>query len=376
MPAVTYTLTIGGLPASEDLLQAIQQIEVEDHANMADMVRLRVVMGVKDGCAGWSFIDDEIFQRLTKIRIAVAVGSGRAETLINACVIETNATFANQPGASILNVVAMDPTVLMNLEQIVKPWPNRSDSEVAREIFSAGKYTFTPIVEQTNWRRQENEQTMIQRGTDIQFLQELARRNGFEVYIETNGSTGVVEGHFHAPRLNLPPQGVLSVNMRDATNVNSFNARFDMLRPSAVQTTNLDVETRENQQSQVTRSRMTALGRATTLAIQQQRLVLPAQTGLARTGEQQPYAQAIADESALAITAEGELNTVAYGGLMRAKRPIEVRGAGQQFSGTYYVERVHHVLTSDSYTQNFTLRRNALGLSGKERFVASTALPA
>jgi hypothetical protein len=53
-----------------------------------------------------------------------------------------------------------------------------------------------------------------------------------------------------------------------------------------------------------------------------------------------------------------------------------VRGAGQQFSGTYYVERVHHVLTADSYKQSFTLRRNALGLSGRESFVETTALPA
>jgi phage protein D len=293
---------------------------------------------------------------------------------MNANIIETNATFANQPGNSILNVVAMDPTVLMNLKQVVKPWPNRSDSDVAQEIFSAPEYGFTPIVDTTNWRRQENEQTMIQRGTDIQFLQELARRNGFEVYIETNGATGVIEGHFHAPRLDLPPQGVLSVNMRDATNVNSFNARFDMLRPSSVQTTNLDVESRQPQQSQVTSSRSTTLGQQTALTSQQQRVVLPTQTGLARTGEQQPYAQALADESALAITAEGELNTVAYGAVMRAKRPIAVRGAGKQFSGTYYVERVLHVLTADSYKQNFTLRRNALGVTNRDSFVPSTAL--
>jgi uncharacterized protein len=84
----------------------------------------------------------------------------------------------------------------------------------------------------------------------------------------------------------------------------------------------------------------------------------------------------VADQSALAITADGELNTVAYGRLMRAKRPILVRGAGQQFSGTYYVERVHHILTPDSYKQNFTLRRNAVGLPGRESFVASNALPA
>ncbi|HEU4837452.1 MAG TPA: hypothetical protein VFS90_23685 [Pyrinomonadaceae bacterium] len=376
MPAVAYTLSIGGLPAREDLLQAIQQIEVEDHASMADMVRLRVVMGVADGCAGWSFVDDDIFKRLAKIQIKVAVGSGREETLINANIIETNATFANQPGSSILNVVAMDPTVLMNLRQVVKAWPNRSDSDIAREIFSSSKYNFTPIVDNTNWRRQENEQTMIQRGTDIQFLQELARRNGFEVYIETNGQSGVIEGHFHAPRLNLPPQGVLSVNMRDATNVNSFNARFDMLRPATVETTNLDIESLDTQQSQVNRSTSTTLGDETALGSEEQRVVLPAQTGLARTGEQQPFAQGLADESALAITADGELNTVAYGAVMRAKRPIAVRGAGRQFSGTYYVERVLHVLTADSYKQNFTLRRNALGLTRGQTFVTSTALPA
>ena len=375
MPNVTYTLTIDGAPASQDLLQTIQQIEVEDHADMADMIRLQVVIGVKDGCSGWSVIDEDIFKRLSQIRIAVTIGSRLPETLMNAYVIETSATFANQPGMSMLNVVAMDPTVLLNLEEKVKAWPNMADSDVANQIFTAPAYKFTPIVDATKWRRQENEQTMIQRGTDMQFLQQLARRNGFEVYVETNGLTGAIEGHFHAPRLNVPSQGVLSVNMRDETNVNSFNARFDMLRPSTVQATNLDVGTQSNQQAQAEKSKLKALGKETALTSQQRRRVLPAQSGLTRTGELQAYAQAVADQSALSITADGELNTVAYGAVMRAKRPILVRGAGKQFSGTYYVERVHHVLTGDSYKQNFTLRRNALGLAG-ESFVPNNALPA
>jgi phage protein D len=375
MAAITYVMTIDGVPASEELLGAIGQIEVEDHAGMADMLRLRVVMGVKDGCAGWSFVDDGVFERLANIRIAVAVGSGRAETLIDAYVIETNASFANQPGGSVLNVVAMDPTVLMNLEEKVKPWANMADSDVANAIFASPAYKFTQVVDATKWRRQEADQTLIQRGTDIAFLQMLASRNGFEVYVETNGLTGLVEGHFHAPRLDLPPQGVLSVNMRDATNVNSFNARFDMLRPATAQASNLDVESREHQQAQVASSRMTPLGRETALAAGRRRRVLPSGTGLTRTGELQAYTQALADQSALAITANGELNTVAYGGLLRAKRPILVRGAGQQFSGTYYVEMVQHILTPDSYKQNFTLRRNALGLSGREPFAAGSASP-
>jgi phage protein D len=266
--------------------------------------------------------------------------------------------------------------VLLSLDERRKSWPNMSDSDVANDIFSSSKYRFTPIVDQTSWRRQENDQTLMQRGTDMQLLQQLAERNGFEVYVETNGFTGQVEGHFHAPRLNLPPQGTLSVNMRDATNVNSFNARNDMLRPVAAEATNLDVESRENQQSEATTSQLPALGQQSSLASSQQRRVLPSRTGLARTGELRTYTQAVTDRTALSITADGELNTVAYGGLMRAKRPIMVRGAGQQFSGTYYVQRVHHVFTPDSYTQSFTMARNATGLSGSESFVPSTALPA
>jgi phage protein D len=376
MPAVSYSLFINDLPAGPDLLQAIRQLEVEDHADMADMVRMQVVIGVKDGCSGWSVIDEDIFARLTKLRIDVTVGSGRPETLMVAHVVETNATFANQPGSSILNVVAMDPTVLMNLDQLTKAWPNASDSDVANSIFSAGKYRFTPIVDQTSWRRQENDQTLMQRGTDMQLLQQLAQRNGFEVYVETNGFTGQVEGHFHAPRLTQPPQGTLSVNMRDATNVNSFNARFDMLRPATAEATNLDVASREDQQSEATTSQLPALGQQASLATSQQRRVLPSGTGLTRTGELKTYAQALADRSSLAITAEGELNTVAYGRLMRAKRPIMVRGAGRQFSGTYYVQRVHHVFTPESYVQSFTMVRNATGLEGSESFVPSLALPA
>jgi len=69
MPAVTYTLTIDGIPADPQLLQAIQQIEVEDHADMADMLRLNVVIAVKDGCSGWSVIDDDTFSRLANIRV-------------------------------------------------------------------------------------------------------------------------------------------------------------------------------------------------------------------------------------------------------------------------------------------------------------------
>lgn len=373
MTAVSYTLLIDGVAAASELLDQIQQIEVEDHAEMADMLRIRLAFGVRDNGSGWTILDDDLFNRLTNIQIQVVVGSGSAESLINAYVIETRSNFSNQPGQSLLSVVAMDPTVLMNLDEKVRPWPNMTDSDIASLIF--GEYGFALEVEPTPLARQEIDHTPIQRGTDIQFLQQLARRNGYECYVESSSSTGAITGHFHKPRPEQPPQGVLSINMGEATNVNTFNARYDMLRPTTVQVAGLDIETQTNQPAQADNPSLVGLGSALAHSDDRPRRVLLSQLGLAQTSELQTYAQAVVDQSSWAITAEGELNTVAYGGILHAKRSVNVRGAGRQFSGTYYVEKVLHTISGDGYTQRFNLRRNALGLTKQERFVDDQALP-
>jgi phage protein D len=374
MPQVAYTLLIDDQPAPPQLIDVIQRLEVEDHAEMADMVRLSVAIAIRDGCGSWNVVDENTFQRLTKLRIDVNVGSGKTEPLIEAYVIETNADFANQPGQSVLNVVAMEPTAKMNLEEKVRPWPNMADSDIAEQIFRDCKFN-TDNIDQTQPTRDENDHTEMQRGTDIQFLQRLAQRNGFEIYVELNPETGVVEGHFHAPRLQQNPQGVLSVNMGSATNVNSFHARFDMVQPATAQAHNIDIHSSEQQTGQSDSQQDKPLGSAPTVPAGDARQVLISGTGLSDTGELQTAAQAEVDRTSWAITAEGEVNTVAYGDVLRAKRPVLVRGAGRQFSGIYYVERVLHSFTGDGYTQQFSLRRNAAGLTGQENYVEDGAQP-
>jgi phage protein D len=374
MPQVAYTLLIDDQPAPPELIDVIQRLEVEDHAEMADMVRLSVAIAIRDGCGSWNVVDENTFQRLTKLRIDVNVGSGKTEPLIEAYVIETNADFANQPGQSLLNVVAMEPTAKMNLEEKVRPWPNMADSDIAEQIFRDCKFN-TDNIDQTQPTRDENDHTEMQRGTDIQFLQRLAQRNGFEIYVELNPETGVVEGHFHAPRLQQNPQGVLSVNMGSATNVNSFHARFDMVQPATAQAHNIDIHSSEQQTGQSDSQQDKPLGSAPTVPAGDARQVLISGTGLSDTGELQTAAQAEVDRTSWAITAEGEVNTVAYGDVLRAKRPVLVRGAGRQFSGIYYVERVLHSFTGDGYTQQFSLRRNAAGLTGQENYVEDGAQP-
>ena len=61
-----------------------------------------------------------------------------------------------------------------------------------------------------------------------------------------------------------------------------------------------------------------------------------------------------------AVTAEGSLDVTRYGGVLKARELVGVRGAGPAFDGLYYVKSVTHKIKRGEYKQSFTLTRNGL----------------
>jgi hypothetical protein len=59
-------------------------------------------------------------------------------------------------------------------------------------------------------------------------------------------------------------------------------------------------------------------------------------------------------------TANGTLDTLRYGQVLKARRLVGVRGAGTPFDGLWYVTRVTHTLKRGEYKQAFSLSRNGL----------------
>jgi hypothetical protein len=98
MPQVSYALLLDGAAAPPEMLATVQLLEVEDHARMADMLHLRVLVGVKDNRSGWTLLDDGFFGRLSRIQVKVTIGPGPALWLIDSYVIESRVQFSNQPG--------------------------------------------------------------------------------------------------------------------------------------------------------------------------------------------------------------------------------------------------------------------------------------
>jgi hypothetical protein len=72
-------------------------------------------------------------------------------------------------------------------------------------------------------------------------------------------------------------------------------------------------------------------------------------------------AQGQLDSSSDVVTAQGDLDTLRYGAILKSRALVDVRGAGQTNNGTYYVKSVTHSLSGGTYRQRFTLTREGTG---------------
>ena len=103
-------------------------------------------------------------------------------------VTSVNFDVGSEPGTSRIEVGGMDTSVLMSLEEKIATWKDMSDSDIVQQIVSG--YGVAVQADSTATVHQENDTTIVQRGSDIQFVRELALRNGLEFYFETDQDSG------------------------------------------------------------------------------------------------------------------------------------------------------------------------------------------
>jgi phage protein D len=357
-----YTLRIGDETASDELIDAVQQLEVDDTIDRASTFRLRLAIG-SDPEGDWSILADDPFPPLSPVNVHLDLG-GLGEHLITGYVTGLEAMFEEAPNSSYLEVVGVDATVRMNLVEKARQWKNLPDSDIARKIFE--EYDLKAKVTDTSPSRQENETTTTQRGTDIRYLRRLAARNGFTCHVRTDPLRGVEEGVFGPLDLDARAQGVLSVRFGESTNVERLSVSHRMLRPTAAEAAGVGIARKSVERATVTSTSETRLGKRGTLdEIDPQPLVLPSGSGLNDAGELRGFCQGVTDRSSWAVVAEGTLKVEVYGRALRAGRPVGVRGAGSLYDGNWLVRRVLHRFAGASYTQEFELARNAIGVTGQ-----------
>jgi phage protein D len=395
MPQKAYQVFFDGEAAPEEFYGDVESLVVEENTTAAGVLRLRLATTLGDD-GSWSYLEDDRLALFSRIKVSVGflAGGGLAGALggitggggndglspvFDGYVTATDVTIGSDTGSGHLEISAMDTSVLMSLEEKTARWPDLADSDIVEQILRG--YGVETRIDATPTTHQENDTTIVQRGTDIQFVRDLARKNGLEFFFETDADSDTVVAHWRAPDLEGKPQPDLAIRFGDASNLRSFTARLSGQRPLTVKTQQIDVKANGVNAAQAADTQRAKLGDKDLNALaggplnslvtprqaQAQMLVLGPPTSDAT--ELQTIAQAVRDEAAWLIAASGEINSDAYAAVLRPHRLVLIKGAGTPYSGKYYVTRVVHDLGGDgSYIQRFEARRNARDLDGSEEF--------
>lgn len=360
-------LEIGGTEAA-DLYPDLLSLEVELDDELAGMFRLSLALQLHaDG--SWSYLDDDRLVLWQTVAISAGLDSG-TQQLLSGYLTHLRPYFGDGLDQCRLDIWGMDATVLMDRDDVLKDWPNRKDSDIAEEIFQG--HRLTPQVTDTQVIHDEEVSTIIQRETDIQFLKRLALRNGYECFVD--GDTG----YFQPAAVSGPPQPALAVQFGDQTTVNWFNLEVNALAPSTVAMFQVDHVTKEVLDASADSPARQALG-AKPISSFLAGGMTPGQAYLGQTAttglpEMSALCQGLYDQGNWFVTGEGEVDANGYGNVLKPRSTVLIKGVGETHSGVYYISHVTHSFTGDGYTQRFSVKRNALVLTGSENFSADAGL--
>ncbi|GGK74547.1 hypothetical protein [Mangrovihabitans endophyticus] len=295
--------------------------------------------------------------------ILVATVRGVPTVLIDGVITRQEVGISNQAGQSTLTVTGEDLTILMDLEE--KTGTSFSArphaAQVAEIIGGYAQWGIVPLVipELFPDTPMPTNRIPFQQGTDLGYLNELAKANGFVFYLDPGPAPGVSRAYW-GPEVRLGvPQHALNVNMDGLSTVDELTFSFD---GSAKEDLQARVE--------IPGTRVSTVLPVPEVSVLRPPLALKPAPALkkrtlkdtANKDATQVLAETLAKvaESADAVTGSGQLDVLRHGFVLRSRELVGVRGAGITYDGLYFVKSVTHNLRRGAYTQNFTLAREGL----------------
>jgi hypothetical protein len=286
------------------------------------------------------------------------------EVLMDGIITRQEVTASNDAGQSRLTVTGEDLTVLMDVVKIREArYPGMPVAAIVAAVLS--KYSgfgvipliVPPIFDDTP---SPTEKIRSQTGTDLEYLRALAEDNGYIFFLQPGPAPGQSIAYW-GPDIRIPnPQPALRVNMDASTNVESLTFALDGLAKKIVVYFVLDPVT----------GRIPIPVPVPNISLLRPPLgaVLPPplKVEFADDVAKKPLGEAIAQalartaDSADCVTANGQLDVLRYGRVLKARQVVGVQGGGIAYDGFYYVRSVTHNLKPGEYKQSFQLSRDGL----------------
>jgi phage protein D len=355
MAKAKFRVFFDNAPASVEQLARFTEIRIDQAIGMAAEAELDWPVGTS-AQGVWKGAEED----WARVRVEVKVADADFVPLIDGPVIGNRYELSAQPDQSHVTLVVQDDSVLLNRDERVQLFEDMAAQDIVSSVYAEAG--LTPDVDATPDAGAALQRVVVQRGTGMQLLRDLARRLGMFAYVKPGEAPGLSIGAFK--RLQLAP-GTLPelLLVGDKRNVAKFSAQYDALRPLASQAGSVALADRSVLAGNADASSQLPLGDLSAHDVAAHDLATPGIALLSGTREEQAdldaATAAAVDLSSWAWAASGELDVDDYAGVLQPYEVIRVRGVGGFLSGDYLVGRVTHVLSDSAYRQRFSLHRNA-----------------
>jgi len=351
------------VPVPRDVLDALQSVKVTVAAGeTASGFELTFSIDKRSALNTIFLLSAGASPPIMRVLLIVTI-NGQPATLIDGVMTHHQLAPGSAREGSTLTVQGKDLTAVMDLIDFTGiPYP--ALPHIARVAIVLAKYAWLGIVPKVVPSLVDEVPLPIERipihwGSDLYYLQTLARQVGYAFYLEPGPAPGTSFAYW-GPELRVGrPQPALNLDMDVHTNVESMSFSYD----------------KEAKELPIVRIQEENTKAPLMIPIPD---ITPLNPPLGLIGPIPPKIKALDDTAHLkpgqalmrgiayaaqhsdTVTATGSLDVLRYGRVLSARKLVGLRGAGVAFDGLYYVSQVSHEIKRGSYKQSFTLKRNGL----------------
>jgi phage protein D len=332
---------------------AATMVEVSERVGQPTNYRLQYSLDSAEG--DFPLLKEAKFGSGSEVSI-LAPASSETHCLVKGPVYGQQITFVQGGSGSLLNVLGADSLIKMDREDKAVAWSNLTDSAAVTAIISQAG--FVPDVDTTQAGHFELKHTLIQRETDLAFVQRLARRNGNFFWLSCD-TLGVETAHFKRPVLSGQAACDLVINLSDPrSNLTSLEINWDAERPTSAAATELDLNSKSDISGAVQRSPLTALGGSSLADVATGQRVVHVRAPVDDSGDLQARGEGALIDAAFFLRASGATTLSALGSVLRSHTLVNLRGVGSRHSGLWYCSAVRHAIDASAHRMEFELIRN------------------
>lgn len=361
MRTVEYRLYVNGQAATRADLDKVETVIVEQAVDMAWEAQLEILQRTDDRGV-WSGPSETLGRSFSRVRVEVKNGDSWI-ALIDGPVVGYDDNMSSEPGRSALTLRVQDDSVYLNRKERYCLFEGKLDHEVAQALFATASQIARSVVDNTPAPPAGAPLAVTQRGTEMDLLRIIARRQGMHAYVLPGSEPGQSIGYLKRPPTEASGQPRL-VLLGSSRNVDRFEVSQRSLRNARYTGAQLNIDDKTIVTRQSSWRDVSLLGSRDTVDDADSLA-----TGLVPPGDAQQMdldqaVSALQDRSSYSLRAAGSVRAGCYSGVLQPYQVVTVTGANQRLCTNYAVSRVVHRLGRSLYEQEFTLGGNATAETG------------